>query len=87
MFLFTCTRMISVVLKLWTGLRTSVSVSRKSRTKRASRRSCNFEDVAKKLIKPDPGGIGQPTNGAGIGDLQNEMWCVSWSSPGVTARK
>ena len=43
------------------------------RTKRTSKRSCHFENVAKKLIKPDHGGTGQQVNGAGIGDLANTV--------------
>ena len=42
-----------------------------SRTRRTSRRSCHFENVAKRFIKPDLGDIGQQMNGAGSGDLAN----------------
>ena len=52
-------------------LRNSVSVWRKSHTRRTLRRNCHFENVAKKSIKPDLGDIGQQVNGAGIGDLAN----------------
>ena len=62
---------LSAVSKWWTKLRNSVSVWRKSRTRRTSRRSCHFENVAKRFIKPDLGGIGQQVNGAGIRDLAN----------------
>ena len=62
---------LSAVSKWWTKLRNNVSVSRKSRIRRAWRRNCHFENVAKKFIKPDLGGIGQQVNGAGIGNLAN----------------
>ena len=63
--------LLSAVSKLWTRLQSSVSERRKSRRKRPSKRSCHFENVAKKFIKPDFGGIGQQVNGAGTGDLAN----------------
>ena len=62
---------LSAVSNWWTKLRDSVSVRKKSRTKRTSRRSCHFENVAKRFIKPDLGDIGQQVNGVGIGDLAN----------------
>ena len=62
---------LSAVSKSWTKLQNSVSVWRKSLTKRTSKRSCHFENVAKKFIKPDFGGTGQQEHGAGIGDLAN----------------
>ena len=34
-------------------------------------RSCHSENVAKRFMKPDLGGIGQQVNGAGIGGLAN----------------
>ena len=62
---------LSAVSKWWTKLRNSVSVWRKSRRKRTSRRNCHFEHVTKRFIKPDLGHIGQQVNGAGIGDMAN----------------
>ena len=62
---------LSAVSKLWTKLQNSVSVCRKSRTKRTSKRNCHFENVTKKLIKPDLGSTGQQVNGAGVGDQAN----------------
>ena len=38
---------------------------------RTSKRSCHFENVAKRFIKPDLGGFGQQVNGAGIRGLAN----------------
>ena len=45
--------LLSAVLKLWTRLQSSVSVQRKGRAKRTSKRSCRFENAARNFIKPE----------------------------------
>ena len=43
----------------------------KEGTKRTSKRSCHFENAAKRFIKPDLGGIGHQVTGAGVGEPAN----------------